>query len=234
MKAYSQMSFVQMGRIGAVILAGTLLTACQTRAELEGEHIRQSTFLTTDRYPIEVKKGEVRMKVPTAHGGSFSSDREHEVRKFVDDYRNAGSGHLYISTPSAGGGRANAAAGKVAKLASAYGVPASEIRYRHHSGPRRSPVVVAYRRHFAVTKQCGNWPTSDAKTYDNLPAHNFGCAQQHNIAALAANPRDLKTPRSSSSINAGRMDTVFEKYRKGESTSSQRANNETGSVADVK
>ncbi|MEM7425007.1 MAG: CpaD family pilus assembly protein [Pseudomonadota bacterium] len=233
MKAYSKMSFVQAGRIGAVILAGTILTACQTRAELEGEHHRQSTFLVKDRYPINVKKGEVRLKVPTSHGGRFSRDQTYEIRKFLDDYPGTSAGHLYISTPTAGGGRANAAAGKVAQIAAASGVPASEIRYRNHQGSRRSPVVVAYRRHFAVTKKCGDWTDSMSQTYDNLPHSNWGCSQQHNIAAMAVDPRDLKRPRSRGSVDAGRMDTVFEKYRAGQPTSSTRGANETGTVADV-
>ena len=233
MKEFSKIGFVQAGRIGTVILAGMLVTACQTNAEKEGEFSRQSSFLISERYPIEVKKGEVRLKIPTGHGANFSSDREHEVRKFVDEFRNAGTGYLFISTPSAGGGKANSVAGKVARLASAYGVSASKIRYRHYNGSRRGPVIVAYRRHFAVTKQCGDWSESMAATYENKPYPNFGCSQQHNIAAMAVNPRDLKTPRSSSSIDAGRIDTVYEKYRKGESTTSQRGNSETGTVSDV-
>lgn len=234
MKEFSKIGFVQVGRIGAVVVAGVLLTACQTNAEKEGEFSRQSSFLISDRYPIEVKKGEVRLKIPTGHGANFSSDREHEVRKFVDEFRNAGTGYLFITTPSAAGGRANAVAGKVARLASQYGVSSSKIRYRHYSGSSRGPVIVAYRRHFAVTKKCGDWSESMAVTYHNRPHPNFGCAQQHNIAAMAANPRDLETPRSSSGTHAGRIDDVFEKHRTGQSTASARGNNETGSVSDVK
>ena len=154
-------------------------------------------------------------------------------RKFVDEFRNAGTGHLFITTPSAGGGKANAVAGKVARIASEYGVRSSNIRYRHYSGSRRGPVIVAYRRHFAVTKQCGDWSESLSVTYENKPAPNFGCTQQHNIAAMAVNPRDLKTPRSSSSTDASRIDTVFSKHRAGESTSSTRGASETGAVSDV-
>ena len=107
---------------------------------------------------------------------------------------------------------------------------------RDYFGPINEPVgpvIVAYRRQFAVTKKCGDWSKSMAVTYENKPYPNFGCSQQHNIAAMAVNPRDLKTPRGSSSIDAGRIDTVYEKYRKGESTTSQRGNSETGTVSDV-
>ena len=233
MNELSQKRFVQGTRLLAVLIAGGLLTACQTRAEKHDEFSRKSTFIIEDRYPIKVERGEVRLKIPTRRGARFSSAREHEVKKFLDDYRNAGTGRLVISTPHGGGGRANAVAGKIARLASEAGVPSSAVRYRHHGGSHHAPVIIAYRRHFAVTKKCGNWPDSLARAYENEPYHNFGCAHQHNIAAMAANPRDLVTPRSMGSPNASRLDDVFDKHRSGKSTTSTRSGAESGSVSSV-
>lgn len=233
MLKFNKVRFASASKIALVMLTGAALAGCQTLDEQEGELVRESSFLASDRYPIKVKKGVVRLKIPTSHGAKFGEGRKHEIRKFVADYPNTASGHFVISIPTRGGGRANAVAGHVAKLASRYGVDPAQIRYRHHKGSRRSPVVISYRRHFAFTKKCGNWPTSMSNTHDNKPYHNFGCSQQHNRAAMAANPRDLVTPRSLGDSDQARMGAVFEKWRSGESTTSQRGENESGSVSQV-
>lgn len=233
MLKFNKVRFASASHISLVMLTGAVLAGCQTNDEKAGELVRESSFLASDRYPIKVKKGVVRLKIPTSHGATFTDAREQEIRKFVAEYPNAAAGHFVISIPSRGGGRANSVAGHVAKLASRYGVDPRQIRYRHHKGSRRAPVVVSYRRHFAYTKKCGNWPTSFTDTHDNKPYHNFGCSQQHNRAAMAANPRDLVTPRSLGQSDQARMGNVFEKWRTGESTASQRGENESGSVSQV-
>ncbi|MCP5084271.1 MAG: hypothetical protein GY948_21495 [Alphaproteobacteria bacterium] len=235
MLKFKKVRFASASHIALVMLTGAVLAGCavQTNDELAGELSRESSFLVSDRYPIKVKKGVVRLKIPTGHGATFSDGREHEIRKFVADYPNTAAGHFVISIPSRGGKRANSVAGHLAKLASKYGVDPRQIRYRHHKGSRRAPVVVSYRRHFAFTKKCGNWPKSFTNTHDNKPYHNFGCSQQHNRAAMAANPRDLVTPRSLGESDQTRMGTVFEKWRSGESTASQRSEGESASVSQV-
>ena len=225
--------FASASHIALVMLTGAVLAGCQTNDELAGEMSRESSFKTSDRYPIKLKKGVVRLKIPTTHGADLLDGREQEIRKFISDYPDTAAGHFVISIPSRGGKRANAVAGHVAKLASRYGVDPAQIRYRHHKGSHRAPVVVSYRRHFGYTKKCGNWPTSFTYTYDNKPYHNFGCSQQHNRAAMAANPRDLVTPRSLGDSDQARMGGVFEKWRSGESTSSQRGEGESGTVSQV-
>ncbi len=229
----SRVRFASATHIALVMFTGAVLAGCQTNDEKAGELVRESSFLVHERYPIKVKKGVVRLKVPTAHGAKFTDAREQEIRKFISEYPRTAAGHFVISIPSKGGGRANATAGHVAKLASRFGVDPAQIRYRHHAGSRRAPVVVSYRRHFAFTKQCGNWPKSFTDTHDNKPYENFGCSQQHNRAAMAANPRDLVTPRSLGEGSATRNDAVYEKWHSGETTASERSDGESGSVSQV-
>ncbi len=229
----TKIRFGSATQIALVMLTGAVLAGCQTNDEKAGELVRQSSFLAHDRYPIKVKKGVVRLKVPTAHGANFVDAREQEIRKFVAEYPRTAAGHFVISIPSKGGARANATAGHVAKLAHRFGVDPAQIRYRHHPGSRRAPVVVSYRRHFAYTKTCGNWPKSFTDTHDNKPYENFGCSQQHNRAAMAANPRDLITPRSLGDYSTKRGDTIHDKWHAGESTTSERSDSETGNVSEV-
>jgi pilus assembly protein CpaD len=56
----------------------------------------------------------------------------------------------------------------------------------------------------------------------NLPYPNFGCAQQHNLAAQIVNPADLLGPRTAAPADAERRTVVMEKYRQGQSTGAER------------
>ena len=53
---------------------------------------------------------------------------------------------------------------------------------------------------------------------ENRPYHNFGCATQRNLAAMVDNPADLEQPRSESPAYTARRTAAFEKYRKGNPT----------------
>ena len=54
----------------------------------------------------------------------------------------------------------------------------------------------------------------------------MGCANQHNLAAMIANPADLLGPRSETDRSGERRDTVWDKYTKGESTGAQKSEEE--------
>ena len=51
---------------------------------------------------------------------------------------------------------------------------------------------------------------------ENRPYHNFGCANQRNLAAMIDNPADLEQPRPETPAYTMRRNAAFEKYRKGE------------------
>jgi pilus assembly protein CpaD len=77
-----------------------------------------------------------------------------------------------------------------------------------------------------VTPPCGDWSTNLAVTTRNDLPSNFGCATQHNLAAMVADPRDLLAPDSSvGQPDAQRRLTVLDKYRKGELTPAAKSAN---------
>ena len=53
---------------------------------------------------------------------------------------------------------------------------------------------------------------------ENKPYHNFGCATQRNLAAMIDNPADLEQPRPETPAYTTRRNAAFEKYRKGDPT----------------
>jgi len=90
--------------------------------------------------------------------------------------------------------------------------------------------IVDYR---ARTYACGQTWENLAATRNNTPYQNFGCAVSSNLAAQIADPRDLQTPREATSADMGRRSVVFDKYRKGDVTSSAKDDNATGAISNA-
>ena len=56
---------------------------------------------------------------------------------------------------------------------------------------------------------------------------------QQNIAAMVADPRDLVSPKPLDPNDAQRRLTVLEKYRKGETTVTNKAAEQSGAISQV-
>jgi pilus assembly protein CpaD len=85
---------------------------------------------------------------------------------------------------------------------------------------------VSYLRFVAQPPPCGNWSTNLAEEPMNVPYPDFGCANQHNLGAMVANPADLLGPRSETARDSERRDQVFTKYVKGEPTGARKSADE--------
>ncbi|MGI9483585.1 MAG: CpaD family pilus assembly protein [Hyphomicrobiales bacterium] len=219
--------------IMAIGLAGALLAGCQSMPANNEDLAANPGVQYWQRYPIDVETGQVRMQVPTSHGANFTPTRESEIRKFVARYPSTAAGKMVISTPSGGGSKANAVSARVSQIASQENVPYRLIVHKRHKASKGSPVVISYQRHFAVTEKCGDWSRNMAVTGENRPYEDFGCSSQHNLAAMADNPRDLVTPRAMSPLYGTRNDVVYDKHIQGKKTSSQRDTDASGAVSEV-
>jgi pilus assembly protein CpaD len=93
-----------------------------------------------------------------------------------------------------------------------------------------APVRLAYLRYVAQGPECGHWPTNLASDPRALPYPNFGCAQQHNLAAQIANPADLLGPRTMAPADADRRGTIMENYRQGKLTGAEKSADERAQV----
>ena len=89
----------------------------------------------------------------------------------------------------------------------------------------RLPTIrLSYPKISAVAGPCGLWPEDlgpsilDTGYNENKHYYNFGCATQRNLAAMIDNPADLEQPRSETPAYTARRTTCFDKYRKGEPT----------------
>jgi pilus assembly protein CpaD len=136
---------------------------------------------------------------------------------------------------------AAAAAHQARAILTAAGAPASSITIRTFRPTEPSMLAtlkLSYPRMSANAGPCGLWPhdlgvTSDTEYNENRPYWNEGCASQHNLAVMVANPADLVQPRSETAIYAARRNFVLDKFRKGESTGAQNQNADKGKISDV-
>lgn len=153
-----------------------------------------------ERYPIKVSTAPVKFGIAT-RAGTLSQEQINAASNFARDARNNADSKISIRWPS-GSGKTNQAAHNIAQLFVDQGIPKSMIRLSSYPGGASSPIQISYQRKVAVTKECGDWSSNLANNPDNTSYENFGCATQHNIAAMVSNPEDFQRPRAMSPVVA--------------------------------
>ena len=205
------------------------LTGCSIAGpEIEDNY---QPALHYERFPINVAKGTVKLEVSTRKA-ALSSDQEGAVRRFAQQAVYTRASEVVVQRPG-GGVASDAVAGRVTQILVAEGVPPQAIVNVNNQGGKGAPVVVTFQRKFTVTSECGDWSDNLAKTGNNDPAPNFGCAQQNNIAAIIANPEDLQTPAAETPSDPMRRYQVFVDYRFPKSTATQPGATESAKVSEV-
>ncbi len=208
-------------RLSALLKAAGCAAIAVTAAGCEGIHGEVDDVYTPQlhyqRFPIEVSKGKVRMKVP-ARSARLSTGHEDAVARFGQSARNHQASTVSVARPAASNS-ADMVAGRITQLLAAQGIASDTIRHTTYSG--HGPVIMSYSRHMAHTAECGDWSKDLARSSDNQPYSDFGCSHQHNIAAMVANPKDLVQPRTSAPASAARRSKVLTDYAEGKNTATK-------------
>jgi type IV pilus biogenesis protein CpaD/CtpE len=107
-----------------------------------------------------------------------------------------------------------------------------------HDYRLRHPIVVGPQGAY-VASQCGQWPEDlgvapGNSSALNRPNWNHGCATQHNLAAIVANPNDLLHPRAEGQSDAARRQTVIARYRRGDSPGPHTVHTPIQPLTDIK
>jgi pilus assembly protein CpaD len=184
-----------------------------------------------ERYPIRVEKAPVKLDV-VAPKGHLSRSQADTVRRFAQQALSSQASVVHVRKPS-GGGRSVAVAGDVLQVLESEGIPRSAIAVSTYGGGATSPVLVSYVRAVAVTDECGRWTGDFGKTASNSVYENFGCAQQHNLAAMVANPEDLEVPRPTTPSDAARRSQMFKDYREPKSTATPKEQQQQIAISTV-
>jgi pilus assembly protein CpaD len=217
--------------LAAVMALG--LSGCKTLEE-PGNHYAGHTLIDPKEvHPILVSQEPATMSLTVAPGSrGLTPGQQAQVEDFLRHFRaaDAGNSKLVIAVPNGGPNEVSAmrAAGQLNGLVKEAGFAENAIEVRPYpAGRGNAPIRFSYMRYVAQAPHCGEWPTNLAQENRNLNYHNFGCAQQRNLAAMVANPADLVTPRSMDPADAERRALVFDKYRQGKSPASEKGSDDT-------
>jgi pilus assembly protein CpaD len=216
--------------LGLAALLGVSVTlgACQETAH---ELVMAST--PDDyrfRHPIAIEEAHKSVVIFVGHArGGLTAPQQSDVIGLAQIWQREATGAIVadvpVDTPNASA--AADAMRAVRSLLAASGVPPAAVTvHRYHpENPRLLPVIrLNYTRIAAVAGPCGLWPEdlgpsiNNPDYADNRQYHNFGCANQRNLAAMIDNPADLVQPRSETPAYTARRTEAFEKYRKGTTT----------------
>lgn len=216
--------------IGAVALFSSACRHFDKR--VRKDHYAGSFFADpTVDHPIRVAKDKLAISVPVRrHDEKLSPAKLNEVRTFLHYYREGGVGDIKVTLPS--NSRHQYAVRKVLKDIQrqmenlSIGPEVVEVTRYSGRGDRYPVIHLSYKRYVARGPECGQWNKNLNETENNSNSPDWGCARQRNLAAMVANPRDLKGPRGWSPRDSRRRDVMWDKFVKGEVSAAKRSKDE--------
>jgi pilus assembly protein CpaD len=215
--------------LGALAGLSTALGACN----YTGTEVVTTASVPNDyrqRHPIAVQEADTSIVVFVGQGrGGLSAAQRADVLGLARNWVREGTGAIVVDVP-VDTPNARAAADSFREIQAtlaAGGVPSRGIkqhRYRPDDPRTLATIRLSYPKIAAVAGPCGLWPDDLGPSVlnrgysENRPYHNFGCANQRNLAAMIDNPADLEQPRPESPAYTARRSEAFERYRKGTTT----------------
>jgi pilus assembly protein CpaD len=228
--------------LGALAGLSAVLGGCNSTGETVTASVPDDYRL---RHPIALEEANRSVVIFVGHGrGGLSDPQRTDVMGLARTWVREGTGAIVadvpVDTPNA---EAAASAFREARaVLAAGGVPSRAITVHHYhpDDPRTLPTIrLSYPRIAAVAGPCGLWPEDlgpsvlDKGYFENKDYYNFGCAYQRNMAAMVDNPADLVQPRSETPPYTARRGLAFEKYKKGEPTTTVYPEAEKAKLSDA-
>ena len=214
--------------LGALLALSCTLGACNQTTEIVTASVPGNDY--KHRHPIAITEANRSIVVFVGHArGGLSAPQRTDIAGLAQSWVREGTGGVIADVPTdpAYGRAAAASYREIRSILMAGGVPARAIMqrpYQPDDSETLPTIRLSYPKIKAVAGPCGLWPEDlgpniDNRGYnENRPYHNFGCATQHNLAAMIDNPADLEQPRPETPAYTMRRTAAFEKYRKGLTT----------------
>jgi pilus assembly protein CpaD len=170
-------------------------------------------------HPTTVERKTARLDVGPLYAGKPSPADEDRLNEFLTAYHNQGEKPLEVTVSGKStddpGARENAL--QLANALMQRGVPAEDINLYVAETQTKGTASVTFPIYLTSPEPCGYVPDFWDKGHENAHHPNYGCAIQHNIDAMVANPRDLVYPQEMTPGRAGiRSYYVIDHYQKGE------------------
>ncbi len=217
-----------------VIVASLMSTAC--KHGLDGRYADERPtgslfYHAKDEHPIEVSTGELSMSISVNNKDrKLVPSKRNELITFLHYYRDQGIGRIKVTLPANSyyqGALHNVLSQVQHEMQNmSLGPEVISVKRYQGRGDRHPFIHLSYKRYVAKGPDCGHWNENLNNSENNRNSHYWGCANQKNLAAMVANPRDLKGPRGWSPRDARRRDGVWDKWVKGEVSSSTRSQDE--------
>ena len=197
------------------------------------------------RHPIAITEANHSMVIFVGHArAGLTLAQRADVAGLAHTWRNEGTGAIMVEMPvdTPNARAAEATYREIRSLLLAGGVPARGITLHHYhlDEPQvLATIKLTYTKIAAVAGPCGLWPEDLGPSIrspgynENKPYYNLGCANQRNLAAMVDNPSDLVQPRAETPAYTPRRSEAFEKYRKGQSTTTTYPEAEKAKLSDT-
>ena len=208
-----------------LMASGLVLAGCNMNDAAIDDYAVSDAYY--DRHPITVEKTPVKMAVAAKPAG-LTPEQINAVAAFGRDASANAHSRVSIRYPS-GARNGRRLASSVGQLLIDQGVPAAMISAQSYSGGASAPLQLTYTRKIAVTGECGEWPEDLRGSNSNLSYANFGCAVQHNTAAMVANPEDFEHPRAMTPAPASARIAALQLYFTGAAAGSSSSASGDGS-----
>jgi len=220
-------------KAAAVTVAAMALAGCEHLEDRPSHSAGWTLLEPSQRHPIMVSQQPHSVAVQVNRGSQgLAPSQRAQLYSFLTRYRaqDGGNSKIVISVP-AGSANEVAAMHAVADMRpmlaeQGFADSAITVEPYHSDGSAQPPIKVSYLRYVAEGPECGRWPDNLAETKRNVNYHNFGCAQQRNLAAQIANPADLLGPRTMDRADADRRQDTYEKWVKGQVSGAPRSGDE--------
>jgi pilus assembly protein CpaD len=229
--------------LGALLGLSCALGACNQTAEIVTASVPSNDYRL--RHPIAVTEANQSIVVFVGHArGGLSAPQRTDVAGLAQNWVREGTGAIVADVPAdpVYGRAAAASYREIRSILMARGVPSNAITERPYQAEYAGTlptIKLSYPKIKAVAGPCGLWPEDlgpniDNSSYgENRPYHNFGCATQRNLAAMVDNPADLEQPRPETPAYTPRRTAAFEKYRKGQPTTTTYPEVEKAKLSDT-
>ena len=230
-----------IARRAAAIFAAAALAGCTAYQAVAVDDYPEDVRL---RHPISIREGFGKLELFVGvNRGGLTPAQQADVLAFAHTWRRESSGGVLIDIPSGtpNAHAAHEAAHEVRAILAAAGVAPSVVaarQYRPVTPMKFATLRLSYPKMIAEAGPCGMFPKDLGANLQGIdPTNhsywNFGCAQQHNLAAMVENPADLVQPRGESPAYAARRSVMLEKYRKGEPTATRNPDADKGKISDI-
>lgn len=227
-------------RAAAIAACGLLACACNTDQQATG-----APDVPTDyrlRHPITLQESSRSLEVFIgSNRGELNPTQRAQVLSFGLGWKRSATGGLVVDRPIGASNEqaSSEAMHEILSILAAAGLPPQSVAVQtYQAGPNIAPIRIGYPKIVAQAGPCGLWPQDLGPNFsreyiENQPSWNYGCAEQHNLAAMVANPSDLVQPRGETPVYTMRRATVLGNYAQGKATDTQYSTSNSGKISSV-